>query len=121
MGKVLNEDLPEILAKHDVYLSASLWDGTSLSLLEAMATGLFPVVSDIKANAALLRHNADGLLHKVGDADDLARCLMQLHEHPQLADGAARRNRLKVIESADRKKNMKRLERIFEALIEKGR
>ena len=119
-GKVPNDELPEILAQHDVYLSASLWDGTSLSLLEAMASGLFPVVSDIKANAALLRPNVDGLLHKVGDANDLARCLTQLHEHPQLTDGAARRNRLKVIESADRKKNMKRLERIFEALIEKG-
>ena len=120
-GKVPNDDLPEILGRHDVYLSASLWDGTSLSLLEAMATGLFPVVSDIKANAALLEHNIDGLLHKVGDADDLAKCIMQLYEHPELAAGAARGNRLKVIESADRRKNMKRLERIFEGLIEKGR
>jgi glycosyltransferase involved in cell wall biosynthesis len=120
-GNVPNDELPGILGRHDVYLSASLWDGTSLSLLEAMATGLFPVVSDIKANTALLRHNVDGLLHKVGDADDLATCLVRLYEHPQLVDDAARRNRLKVIESADRKENMKRLERIFEGLIEKGR
>jgi glycosyltransferase involved in cell wall biosynthesis len=120
-GKVHNDDLPEILGRHDVFLSASLWDGTSLSLLEAMAMGLFPIVSDIKANAALLRHNVDGLLHKVGDADDLAKCIMQLYEHPQLAAGAARRNREKVIESANRQKNMKRLERICEGLIEKRR
>ena len=120
-GKVPNDELPKILSRHDVYLSASLWDGTSLSLLEAMATGLFPVVSDIKANATLLKHNVDALLHRIGDADDLAECIMQLYAHPQLAAGAARRNRLKVIESADRKNNMKRLERIFEELIEKRR
>lgn len=120
-GRMPNDELPDILGRHDVYLSASLWDGTSLSLLEAMAMGVFPVVSDIKANAALLRHNKDGLLHRVGDADDLAKCIMQLYEHPQLAAGAARRNRLKVLESADRKNNMKRLERIFEELIEKRR
>lgn len=120
-GQVPNHDLPDIIRRHDIYLSASLWDGTSLSLLEAMATGLFPVVSDIKANSALLKHNVDGLLFKVGDADDLAKCIMQLVEHPQLAIGAARHNRLKVIESADRKNNMKRLEKIFEILIEKGR
>jgi glycosyltransferase involved in cell wall biosynthesis len=121
IGKVHNDELAEILSRHDIYLSASLWDGTSLSLLEAMATGLFPIVSDIKANAALLRHNVDGLLHKVGDADDVVKCIMQLYEHPQLANGAARRNRQKVTESADRMKNMKRLENIFEELIEKRR
>ncbi len=121
VGNVHNDNLPEVLGQHDVYLSASLWDGTSLSLLEAMATGLFPIVSNIKANAALLRHNIDGLLHKVGDPNDLAECIMQLHEHPQLAAGAARRNRNKVIESADRKTNMKRLEGIFEELIDKRR
>lgn len=120
-GKVPNNNLPDIIRRHDVYLSASLWDGTSLSLLEAMATGLFPVVSDIKANSALLRHNVDGLLFKIGDADDLAKCIMKFVEHPQLAIDAARQNRLKVIESADRKNNMKRLEKIFEGLIEKGR
>jgi len=119
--RVNNDDLPEILGQNDVYLSASLWDGTSLSLLEAMATGLFPIVSDIKANSALLKHNVDGLLHNVGDADDLAKCILWLYEHPQLAAGAARRNRQKVIESADRQKNLKRLESLFEKLIEKRR
>ncbi len=120
-GKVHNDDLPEILAWHDVYLSASLWDGTSLSLLEALAMGLFPIVSDIKANSAWLSHNADGLLHKVGDADDLAKCIMQLHGNPQLAVSAAKRNREKVAEHGNRKTNMKRLERIYQELIGRHR
>jgi glycosyltransferase involved in cell wall biosynthesis len=120
-GKVPNDELPEILRRHDVYLSASLWDGTSLSLLEAMATGLFPIVSDIKANAAWLTHNADGLLHKVGDARDLANCIMQICSNPALAVNAASRNREKVVRLASRKTNMKRLEEIYQELIEKQR
>ena len=116
-GKVPNDALPEILSRHDVYLSASLWDGTSLSLLEAMATGLFPVVSDIKANSAWLNHKADGLLHKVGDAQDLANCIMQLCSNPALAAEAAGRNREKVLRSASRKANMKHLEQIYEKLV----
>lgn len=116
-GKVPNDRLPEILRRHDIYLSASLWDGTSLSLLEAMATGLFPVVSDISANSAWLSHNVDGLLHKVGDAADLANCIIQLCNHPQLAANAAGRNREKVVRSASRKTNMKRLEQIYEKLV----
>jgi glycosyltransferase involved in cell wall biosynthesis len=118
-GQVHNDDLPEILTRHDIYLSASLWDGTSLSLLEAMATGLFPIVSDIKANSAWLSHNSDGLLHKVGDADDLAKCIMQLYDNPQLATAAARRNREKVVEHGNRKTNMKRIETICLELIDR--
>lgn len=116
-GTVPNDSLPEILSRQDVYLSASLWDGTSLSLLEALATGLFPVVSDIKANSAWLNHNADGLLHKVGDAQDLAKCIMKLCSNPALAAEAAGRNREKVIRSASRKANMKHLEQIYEKLV----
>ncbi|TKJ36660.1 MAG: hypothetical protein CEE38_10150 [Planctomycetes bacterium B3_Pla] len=116
-GRVNNDNLPEVLNRHDVYLSASLWDGASLSLFEAMATGLFPIVSDIKANSAWLSHNVDGLLHKVGDADDLAKCILRLHDHPQLAVDAAKCNREKVVESGDRKTNMKSLERIYQKLV----
>jgi len=99
-GRLNNGDLPELLCKHDVYLSASLWDGASLSLLEAMATGVFPIVSDIKANSTWLEHGVDGLLHKVGDPADLAECIVKL----------------KVVKSADRATNMKRLEGIYEEL-----
>ena len=120
-GRVDNDNLPEVLARHDVYLSASLWDGASLSLLEAMSTGLFPIVSDIKANSAWLEHNTDGLLHKVSDPDDLAKCILQLGSHPELAARAAQRNRERVVESGDRGTNMKRLEGIYKDLVAKWR
>lgn len=116
-GKLDNKDLPKLLAEHDVYQSASLWDGASLSLLEAMATGLFPIVSDIKANSTWLEHGVDGLLHKVGDPKDLAECIVKFFDHPEMASEAAKRNREKIIKSADRATNMKCLEGIYEELI----
>lgn len=116
-GVVDNELLPEILHEHDVYLSASWWDGTSLSLLEAMATGVFPIVSDIKANSSWLRHGIDGFLHKVDDEEDLAKCIMQLLDKSEIAAQAAQRNREMVVEKADRDTCMKRLACIYEELI----
>jgi glycosyltransferase involved in cell wall biosynthesis len=118
-GRVDNDNLPEILGRHDVYLSASMWDGASLSLLEAMAAGLFPIVSDINANSAWIENNADGLLHRVGDADDLANKILQLRDRPELAAGAIENNRKRVVESGNRKTNMKQLERIYEELTGK--
>ncbi|MHC4704844.1 MAG: glycosyltransferase family 4 protein [Planctomycetota bacterium] len=116
-GRIDNDKLPEVLGHNDVYLSASLWDGASLSLLEAMAAGLFPIVSDIKANSAWLEHDVGGLLHNVGEADDLAKCIVQFYEKPELAVEAAARNREKVVTSGDRNTNMKRLEGMYEKLI----
>jgi len=121
LGRVDNDNLPEVLGRHDVYLSASLWDGASLSLLEAMAMGLFPVVSDIKANSAWLKHEIDGLLHKVGDAEDLAKKIMQLRENPRLLTDSAEGNRKRVVESGDRKMNMKHLESVYVELVKKWR
>lgn len=118
-GRIHNDKLPELLGRYDVYLSASLWDGASLSLLEAMATGVFPIVSDIKANSAWLQNGVDGFLHKVGDAGDLAGCIMRLLDEPEIAEKARLKNRSKIEEKADRIKNMKRLEVVYECLVRK--
>lgn len=49
IGKIPNTELPAILGSSDVYISTSLSDGTSLSLLEALACGLGIIVSDVPA------------------------------------------------------------------------
>jgi len=119
LGRLHNDELPKMLGRHDVYLSASLWDGASLSLLEAMATGLFPIVSDIKANSAWLRNGVDGFLHKVADAGDLANCILRLLDEPEIAEKARSINRSNVVEKADSSTNMKHLESVYKNLVHK--
>lgn len=114
-----SREIPDILHSNDVFLSTPVCDGISIALLEAMATGLFPIVSDIKVNSDWLEDGVDGLLYKVGDADALAGCIVKFCDNPQLAVSAAQRNRKRVVESADTKTNMKRLEKICEELIRK--
>ena len=118
-GRVPNSDLPEVLANHDIYLSASRWDGTSLSLLEAMASGLFPIVSNINANAAWIQDGFSGFLHRVGDADDLASCILRFFNHPEIRQKAIQHNRQKVCKMGDRNTNMKLLESAYMKLIAK--
>ena len=49
-GYLAPDELVRYLNISDIYVSTSLSDGASNSLMEAMATGLAPVVSDIPAN-----------------------------------------------------------------------
>ena len=50
LGALSQSELKTLLSSSDVYLSSSETDGTSISLLEAMASGLCVVVSDIPGN-----------------------------------------------------------------------
>ena len=117
-GTIGGDEMPALLRAHDVYLSASRSDGTSLSLLEAMSAGLFPVVSRIRANEAWLEHGAGGFLHGVGDPEELAACVAELTRRPFLAASAAALNRGRVVEEGDRRTNMRRLEGIYRALAD---
>jgi len=121
LGGVGKNEVVDILRNNDVFLSTPLWDGISVALLEAMATGLFPIVSDIDVNSDWIEHGVDGLLHKVGDANDLANCILKVRDDPQLVANAAQHNRKRVVKSGDTKTNMKLLQRIYEELIYKSR
>src|SRR5256712_815859 len=56
----------------DLYVSCSLSDGSSVSLLEAMATGLPVVVSDTPGNREWVVSGKNGWLAPVGDAEAFA-------------------------------------------------
>ena len=117
LGHVGVDAMPDLLRAHDVFLSASRADGASLSLLEAMSAGLFPVVSRIPANEEWVEHGVGGFLHEVGDPEELADRVLELTRRPSLAASAAGINRGKVAAAGDRKTNMRRLEKIYEALL----
>ena len=54
--------MPAYLNAADIYVSTSLSDGTSLSLLEAMACSLPVVVTDIPANKEWITDGHNGFL-----------------------------------------------------------
>ncbi|TPW73546.1 glycosyltransferase [Schumannella sp. 10F1B-5-1] len=66
VGRLAQTDLDAALADSDVYLSASLTDGSSITLLEAMALGTRCCVSDIPGNAEWIDERT-GWTFPVGD------------------------------------------------------
>lgn len=110
-------ELPRLLREADIYISASHGDGTSVALLEAMASGLFPVVSDIEANRPWVEHGVNGLLFKTGSSDSLAENLVRAISDDNLRRSAFARNRERVDREANMKTNMERMEEIFEEIL----
>jgi glycosyltransferase involved in cell wall biosynthesis len=61
-GKVGKEKLLELLERSNFYISLIATEGMSSSLLEAIASGLYPMVADMPASRLLVRNGRNGLL-----------------------------------------------------------
>jgi len=113
VGPVSPERMPDWLQSADVYVSASASDGTSSSLLEAMACGLFPIISGIRANRDWIDDGRTGLFFDVDRPEQLARGLTWVLSNPDMPARAARINRCLVEARADRKICNEKLTRLL--------
>lgn len=65
-------DMLEIYRIIDVFVLPSIHEGMSNALLEAMASKLFIISSDIEENKELIKNNINGFNFRVSDEKDLA-------------------------------------------------
>ena len=75
-------DVPQLLAASDIYLSGSHYEGQSLAVLEAMASGLPVVVTDAGDNRRVIADGC-GLVLPPGKPELLAQALADLVKNPQ--------------------------------------
>jgi len=115
-GRVGPDEMAGWLARAELFLSASHSDSTSVSLLEAMASGATPVVSDIPGNREWVSEGEGARLFPPGDAAGLTRAVERALADPAWREAARTRNRAVVENRADRARNMARVEGWFAAL-----
>ena len=66
------------LTKSHVYLSTSIQEGTSNTILEGMAHGLPVVATNVGDNEYMIEDGVNGFLREPGDVDGLAKALVRL-------------------------------------------
>jgi glycosyltransferase involved in cell wall biosynthesis len=114
-GQRPSAEIEQALAGADVYASVATSDGASVALLEAMALGPIPVVSDIPANTAWITDGVNGILTRIEPAavaDAIERALA-------LDAAEVRRANLELVkERGDLQSNLSALERTLVALVE---
>lgn len=116
-GYVPRELLPLYYATSDIYVSSALSDGTSLSLLEAMAMGLPVIVSEIPAILEWVKHGYNGFIFPQRNEEALTEYLRQLITDKTRRKKFSKRNKLITEKKANWDRNYEELEKIFQELI----
>jgi glycosyltransferase involved in cell wall biosynthesis len=116
VGRLSSAEMASWLARAEVVVSASRSDSTSQSLLEAMAAGAVPVVSDIAGNREWVHDGEGARLFPCGDAAALSTAVGRVLVESEWAALARARNAQVVAERGDWDVNLARIEAWFERL-----
>ena len=116
-GQVRQADLPGYYRRADLYIAATHSDGTSISLLEAMACGKPAVVSDIFGNREWVTPEETGWLFPAGDATALAQHIVQAFDQRQRLVEMGCAARQIAEQRADWNKNFPRLFEVYEIAL----
>jgi glycosyltransferase involved in cell wall biosynthesis len=72
LGQQTKTEIRDAMSGHWIYVSAASSDGTSISLLEAMAAGMICITTDFPSNQEWIQHAVNGFLFPNGDFEALA-------------------------------------------------
>jgi len=77
-------NISELLQSSNIYLSTSLIEGTSNSIMEAMNASLPIIATNVGDNNRLVINNKNGFLHEVKDYINISKSMKYLIENPKV-------------------------------------
>jgi glycosyltransferase involved in cell wall biosynthesis len=105
-GRIDNRDLPELLRQSALYISVPVTEGVSSSLMEAMASGCLPIVTDLPGNRVFIKPGANGELVQVANAEGLANTIEKVLGNYSIYQQGIFNNRFWVEKHANHELNM---------------
>jgi glycosyltransferase involved in cell wall biosynthesis len=95
----LRSDVPLLLKASDYFVLPSLWEGLPVALIEAMASGLPVIATQVSGTKEVMLHNQTGLLVPPGEVEPLRKAMLYFLLHPDQAREIGSAARRRVIEN----------------------
>jgi len=110
LGRVSIDDVYKYLSQSHAFVLVSQFEGFPMSLLEAMSLYCIPILTDIESGVReIIKHNENGLVSPIGDADKFVDNILSIYKDEQLRDKLGKAafktifdNKLTVMDMAER-------------------
>lgn len=80
LGRLEKNQMNDFWKEQDIFINISEYEGTSLSMLEAMSFGVVPIVTDVSGAREFIEHGENGFIVDVGDVQGIAKYVKKLNE-----------------------------------------
>lgn len=78
LGRIPKFEMNEFWKRQDIFVNISEYEGTSLSMLEAMSYGCVPVVTDVSGAKEFITEGVNGYICRIGDLERISDCIKKL-------------------------------------------
>lgn len=95
LGK--RDDIPALLSEADIFVQTSVTEGLSMAILEAMASALPVVATNVGGNGEIIDHGSTGYLVEPGNPKSVAGALTELIQDKPLRERMGKNGREKVL------------------------
>lgn len=117
IGYTLYDEIDKYYKSADIFISVPTSDATSMSLLEAMACGAIPVVSDIPANHEWITDKANGFIVDHNNIDNISDIFNYIYKNQHLIEQYGKTNYNIIASKANHLEEMKKMEVLYKNLV----
>jgi glycosyltransferase involved in cell wall biosynthesis len=106
-------DTKEVLSIMDIFVMPSLKEGLGLALMEAMASGLAVIGSDVGGIKSLIQDGSNGLLVKPADINGLAQKILELLQDQRKREALGKAAKLFIQQNFSHERMVLETERVY--------
>jgi len=112
-------DVPQLMARADLFVLSSLQEGLSLTLLEAMASGLAVIATDVGGNRELVTPGQTGFLVPSRSPERLAAAILDLLARPDAVRSMGKQGRALVEREFGVEQMVRKYEQFYSSSLRK--
>ena len=109
LGTMNKLSLKNHLKNYDIFCLASLEEGMSISMLEAMSMSLVPICSENTGAKDIIKNGYDGFIFKIRDIEGIKNSILKLKNNPKILNQMSKRIRKKICKDFSSEKYQQRV------------
>lgn len=114
-------DLADVLDALDLYVQASLWEGMSIALMQAMLCEIPVVATSVDGTVEIIDDGVTGFLVKPGDSEALARGIIHALKNKDAAKGIGKNGAAMVNREFSVRRMVSRFDDMYRELLGSAR